>query len=190
MDTKFFKKIFMCGIAGIFNSDLDHSSQLQAQQRMINYMHHRGPDDKGHKDFDICMLGQTRLSIIDLSDKARQPFLDQKNKISVAVNGEIYNYRVLREKLLAKGYKFQSDSDSEVVLHGYKEWNESLFPMLQGMFAISIFDGNSESLYLCRDRLGIKPLYFARVDKDTPRMLTEIFYVLAGLWGVYNWLLI
>ena len=95
-------------------------------------MHHRGPDDKGHEDFDICMLGQTRLSIIDLSDKARQPFLDQKNKISVAVNGEIYNYRVLREKLLAKGYKFQSDSDSEVVLHGYKEWNESLFPMLQG----------------------------------------------------------
>ena len=156
----------MCGIAGIFNSDLDHSSQLQAQQRMINYMHHRGPDDKGHKDFDICMLGQTRLSIIDLSDKARQPFLDKKNKISVAVNGEIYNYRVLREKLLAKGYKFQSDSDSEVVLHGYKEWNESLFPMLQGMFAISIYDGNSESLYLCRDRLGIKPLYFARVDKS------------------------
>jgi len=156
----------MCGIAGIFNSDLDRSSQEQAQQRMINYMHHRGPDDKGHEDFDICILGQTRLSIIDLSDKARQPFVDHKNKISVAVNGEIYNYRILREKLLAKGYKFQSDSDSEVVLHGYKEWNESLFPMLQGMFAISIYDENSESLYLCRDRLGIKPLYFARVDKS------------------------
>jgi asparagine synthase (glutamine-hydrolysing) len=154
----------MCGIAGIYNSNLEPSVQIDCNNHMMKYMFHRGPDDLGFESFQNCIIGQTRLSIIDTSQNARQPFTDKKKNISIAVNGEIYNYKSLRKELIGSGYKFQSNSDSEVILHGYIKWGTGLFEKLEGMFAIAIYDQLRDQLILSRDRLGIKPLYYSNKD--------------------------
>lgn len=169
----------MCGIAGIYNSKLDPSLQMDGQNRMMGYMYHRGPDDSGIESFGNCILGQTRLSIIDISKQARQPFTNKRGEISITVNGEIYNYKEIRKELINRGYQFQSNSDSEVVLHGYIEWGTSLFERLRGMFAIAIYDKVKDELILSRDRLGIKPLYYSQQDGSTI-FASEIGAILAS----------
>ena len=152
----------MCGIAGIAGPI--HSDELI--QSMINIMKHRGPDSDGFFITERVKLGHCRLSINDLSENANQPFISDGNDVAILVNGEIYNYEKLRKPLIQSGHAFQSASDSEVVLHGYIEKGIEFIKELNGMFAIAIFDGRTNELYLARDRLGIKPLYYSKTQKN------------------------
>jgi len=148
----------MCGIAGIVGRGYDQS----LVPSMLQVMRHRGPDSQGFYISDNIHIGHCRLSIIDLSDRAIQPFVSLDEKIAVAVNGEIYNFKEIKETLLRMGYKFRSDSDSEVILHAYIEDGLDFIRDLNGMFAISIWDERKRDLCLIRDRLGIKPLYYSK----------------------------
>jgi asparagine synthase (glutamine-hydrolysing) len=148
----------MCGIAGIVGK-FDDKALVPS---MLEIMNHRGPDCQGFYLSEKVHLGHTRLSIIDLSKQATQPFISKEHNVAIAVNGEIYNFGDIKQNLQGKGYVFQSDSDSEIVLHAYIEHGLDFVPELNGMFAISIWDGNKRELFLIRDRLGIKPLYYTK----------------------------
>lgn len=152
----------MCGIAGIVG-DL---SDRKIVPLMLELMKHRGPDSRGFFLTEGVHLGHCRLSINDLSECATQPFISDKHKVAVGVNGEIYNFRDLKKPLLEKGYKFKSYSDSEVLLHAYLEYGLSFISELNGMFAVAIWDGEKKELLLIRDRLGIKPLYYAKTNNS------------------------
>ena len=128
---------------------------------MANILAHRGPDDSGFYEDDLVSLGHRRLSIIDLSKQAQQPMSNEDKKIWLAVNGEIYNYKQLRQELIRAGHTFKSTSDSEVIVHAYEECGEDFVLRLEGMFACAIWDKNNGKLVLARDRLGIKPLYYS-----------------------------
>ena len=128
----------------------------------LDSLAHRGPDQRGELIGETHYIGHRRLSINDLSDSGRQPMLDRETGISVSVNGEIYNYKSLRDEL-SKCRKFISKSDSEVALHGYIAWGlEGLLERLDGMYAICIYDPQCEKVHLIRDRYGVKPLYWAK----------------------------
>ena len=116
----------MCGISGIYDIRGIKSHDIEATISMLSYMTHRGPDDSGLERFESCVIGQKRLSIIDLTQNAKQPFFDIENKVALVVNGEIYNYLELKEELLSAGFIFNSSSDSEVILHGYILMQRSL----------------------------------------------------------------
>lgn len=146
----------MCGIAGIVSEFYDKG----LIPSMLEVMKHRGPDSQGFFLSDEVHIGHCRLSIIDLSYQANQPFVSSEQNVAVAVNGEIYNFNDLKKPLQKKGCRFQSDSDSEIVLHAYIEHGLDFISALNGMFAISIWDGRKKELFLIRDRLGIKPLYY------------------------------
>ena len=152
----------MCGIAGIIGDFSDKS----IVPSMLDMMKHRGPDSRGFYLSEGVHLGHCRLSINDLSERAAQPFIAEKHKVAVSVNGEIYNFKILKKKLIEKGYKFESCSDSEVVLHAYLEYGLGFIRELNGMFAISIWDERKNELLLIRDRLGIKPLYYTETKKS------------------------
>lgn len=152
----------MCGLAGILGSCVDR----EIVPRMIEAMKHRGPDSRGDYLSREIHLGHCRLAINDLSEKAGQPFRSEDNAVAVAVNGEIYNYRAIRSALIDKGYRFQSNSDCEVILHAYLDRGLDFIPDLNGMFAIAIWDSREQTLFLIRDRLGIKPLYYTRTDRN------------------------
>jgi len=152
----------MCGIAGIVGD----VSKEEVIASMIEMMNHRGPDAKGFYVSKKAHLGHCRLSINDLSENANQPFIDEKQTTVVLVNGEIYNYMELKKQLLEAGYKFKSSSDSEVVLHGYLEYGLDFVRDLNGMFAIAIWNAIENELILLRDRLGIKPLYYAHTKRS------------------------
>ena len=128
---------------------------------MVKTQTHRGPDDHGEYHGSQISLGHNRLSIIDLSPAGRQPMTNEDSTIQVIYNGEIYNYPELKSHLQSKGHIFRSNSDTEVLVHGYEQWGtEGLLPRLRGMFAIAIYDQRNRSLILARDRYGIKPLYY------------------------------
>jgi asparagine synthase (glutamine-hydrolysing) len=153
----------MCGIAGFV--DVVESSGSAAADRarveaMCDVMRHRGPDDAGIHVARGVGLGMRRLSIIDLST-GHQPIHNEDRTVSVVFNGEIYNYRELRDTLTARGHAFQTSSDTETIVHGYEEWGEAVFSRLRGMFAIAIWDSRTRTLLVGRDRPGIKPLYYA-----------------------------
>ena len=148
----------MCGIAGIAGESIDPN----VVKVMIAMMKHRGPDNSGFYLSDSVHLGHARLAINDLTKQANQPFISEEHNIAVSLNGEIYNFKDFKGPLEQKGYKFQSWSDSEIVLHAYIEYGLKFISDLNGMFGISIWDGNKKELYLIRDRLGIKPLYYAK----------------------------
>jgi asparagine synthase (glutamine-hydrolysing) len=150
----------MCGIAGIVG-DLPDKSIIKS---MIDIMDHRGPDARGFYYSEYLHFGHCRLSINDLSEMGNQPFIDKKQKVAVIVNGEIYNFKELKNTLLKEGHKFKSRSDSEVILHGYIEDGLEFICNLNGMFAIAIWDDKKKILYLVRDRLGIKPLYYLKLN--------------------------
>jgi len=136
---------------------------------------HRGPDGYGLylSEDKKAALGHRRLSLIDLSDNASQPIHNENKTIWITVNGEIYNYRQLKKELTEKGHNFYTNTDSEVIVHAYEEWNTELFNKLKGMFSIGIWDEKSKKLILARDRFGIKPLYYF-ADKDKFIFASEI----------------
>lgn len=151
----------MCGIAGICYYDGSGSVDRNTIERMVHKMRHRGPDDKGLFVDGSIGLGHCRLSIIDLSDRAHQPMESLDGRFVIVHNGEIYNYIELREELKSRGYRFFSDSDTEVILNAFACWKERCLDKFNGMFAFAIWDRNSRKLFVARDRLGIKPFYYS-----------------------------
>jgi asparagine synthase (glutamine-hydrolysing) len=133
-------------------------------KRMNALQKHRGPDDEGVYADDTCVLGHRRLSIIDLSEKGHQPFLSDDGRYQLVYNGEIYNYIELREELQKIGWKFRSKTDTEVLLKAYLEYGEDCLNRFNGMFAFVIYDSVQKRLFLARDRVGIKPLYYTLKD--------------------------
>ncbi|HIG87691.1 MAG TPA: asparagine synthase (glutamine-hydrolyzing) [Planctomycetes bacterium] len=156
----------MCGIAGIFLGDNQGRVDSVLLERMTASMRHRGPNGSGTWSEGRFGLGHRRLSIIDLSDKGAQPMSDPAGKIWVSFNGEIYNWLAVRDELKALGHVFSSECDTEVLAAGWQEWGPDLPHKLHGMFAFAIVDLRRKSLFLVRDRLGIKPLYWAKVGAD------------------------
>jgi asparagine synthase (glutamine-hydrolysing) len=149
----------MCGICGKIEFDKDSLVSRELVIGMANAIHHRGPDDEGYYVSGPVGLGFRRLSIIDLSG-GHQPLCNEDGSIWIVFNGEIYNYRELRRELLAKGHVFRSESDTEVIVHLYEEYGTDCVQKLRGMFAFAIWDGAKRTLFLARDRVGIKPLYY------------------------------
>jgi asparagine synthase (glutamine-hydrolysing) len=151
----------MCGIAGIVSPGRPATSLTASVERMCAALRHRGPDGTGTYVADGVALGQTRLAIIDLSERGRQPMTNEDGSLHLVVNGEIYNYADLRADLHARGHSFKSHSDSEVVLHLYEEDGDECVQRLEGMFALALWDAPRRRLLLARDRFGIKPLCVA-----------------------------
>lgn len=152
----------MCGIAGLLRFDgaaIDADTLCQ----MTNAIAHRGPDGEGHYIHQQIGLGHRRLAIIDLSEAGRQPMSNEDGTIWVTFNGEIYNFMEVRNELLRKGHVFCSQSDTEVIVHAYEEWGVDCLSRFNGMFAFGLWDANHQRLWLVRDRLGVKPLFYAHL---------------------------
>lgn len=156
----------MCGILGQIN--IEKPVERETFGRMLDTLIHRGPDGFGIKVLNEgkAALGHRRLSIIDLTDAATQPMTNEDGTLWITFNGEIYNYTDLRTELIKSGHVFSSNSDTEVILHGYEQWGEEVVDRLNGMFAFGIWDENTRSLFLARDRFGIKPLYYYQDEKS------------------------
>ncbi len=150
----------MCGIAGFLARDARARADDEAVKRITASLVHRGPDASGLWSHGPCALGHRRLSIIDLSPEANQPMLNETGDVAIAVNGEIYNFASLRAELEARGHRFRSRCDSEVVVHLYEEHGEDFASRLDGMFAILIYDAKNRRVLAARDRSGKKPLYW------------------------------
>lgn len=155
----------MCGICGklIFGSEATVSPALV--KAMADTMYHRGPDDEGYYVSGPIGLGFRRLAIIDLQS-GHQPVANEGGTVQIVFNGEIYNYQELREFLLSKGHIFRTHSDTEVIVHLYEELGSRCVEKLRGMFAFAIWDESNKTLFLARDRVGIKPLYYSLTDKS------------------------
>ena len=154
----------MCGIHGYFGFDNQSVPAEQLHGLMGGITVHRGPDDHGYFAKENMFLGMRRLSIIDVSG-GHQPIHNSDRTLTIVCNGEIYNYRELRQKLLARGHKFATNSDTEVALHAYAEYGEDFVHHISGMFGLALWDARSQKLIIARDRLGIKPLYVFRDNK-------------------------
>lgn len=150
----------MCGINGIYYFDNKRIVPPELIERMNYVLRHRGPDDSDVWINGNIGLGQARLSIIDLSIQGRQPMSNEDGSIWMTFNGEIYNYRELKKNLEAKGHRFRSQTDSEVILHLWEEKGVGLLDELRGMFAIALWDDCQKTLFLARDRMGQKPLFY------------------------------
>jgi asparagine synthase (glutamine-hydrolysing) len=150
----------MCGICGFVSSSHGQPIDRDTLKRMCQLLYHRGPDDEGFFIDGCAGLGVRRLSIIDLVT-GHQPMCNERGTIWLVFNGEIYNYKELRSQLKNKGHIFKSNSDSEVIIHAYEEYGDKFIDQLNGMFAFSLWDAPRKRLLLVRDRLGIKPLYYA-----------------------------
>ena len=167
----------MCGIAGFsgrFPVDL--------LARMSHAIVHRGPDDSGdyHDSASGIGLVHRRLAILDLSPLGHQPMLSADGRVAVVFNGEIFNFRALREELEGGGYRFRGHSDTEVLLALYLREGEGMLPRLNGMFSFAIWDARNRTLFLARDGLGVKPLYYAETDAGFI-FASEIKAILAAL---------
>ena len=155
----------MCGIYGGLNFS-GKPVDRDLMQRMSQQVARRGPDDQGDFYQGAVALGHRRLSIIDLSANGHQPMTDVRQNFTIVFNGTIYNYPELREDLLSKGYDFQSHSDTEVILNAYAQWGKACVEKLHGMFAFAIWDKQKQQLFLARDRMGIKPLYYFKTERE------------------------
>ena len=155
----------MCGIAGFVSHEPTSPPDVRAVSAMLGAIRHRGPDAEGLWTAGPCALGHRRLSIIDLSEEARQPLPSEDGAVAVVVNGEVYNFASLREGLIAKGHTFRSGSDSEVVVHLWEEHGPACVAMLDGMFALALWDARANTLLLARDRAGKKPLFYRRTAR-------------------------
>ena len=174
----------MCGIGGVFNSELSKFDLNEIGRTMIKQLNHRGPDGSGSETIPIAstgkniLLAHSRLSINDLSDSGKQPMSDQTNTCWITFNGEIYNFKQIREELVRSGLHFKSASDTEVLVESYKKWGLKAFDKFVGMWALAIWDSETQRLILSRDRLGIKPLYYCEVGDTVwfgsePKVITE-----------------
>ena len=157
----------MCRIAGIIDRNQPVESLAKAVKSMCDVMAHGGPDDEGFYSnaADGIVLGHRRLALIDLSTKGHQPMVYQHGKLIISFNGEIYNYLELKEELQNRGFKFATQSDTEVILAAYAAWGIASFNKLKGMFAFSLYDAGLSRTYLVRDASGIKPLYYSATAK-------------------------
>jgi len=155
----------MCGFVGFAhpNQEID---KVKTINDMMDAIIHRGPDSGKHYTDDSVALGFRRLSIIDLKEESGQPMFNEDKSCVLVFNGEIYNYQQLREDLLAKGHIFTTETDSEVLLHGYEEYGVDILQKLRGMFAFAIWDTKKETMFLARDFFGIKPLYYTQNTTD------------------------
>lgn len=150
----------MCGLAGIFDSRGGRPVDRDLLTTMTDSLGHRGPDGSGYYTGDGIGLGHRRLSIIDLAG-GHQPLFNEDNSVAVVYNGEMYNFKELAQQLRAAGHRFRTVSDTEVVVHAWEQWGPDCVKKFRGMFAFALWDNNSKTLFLARDRLGIKPLYYA-----------------------------
>jgi len=172
----------MCGIAGILGTH-----KTEDIIAMLRVMKHRGPDNYGIYDKGSLGIGHDRLSIIDLSENGNQPMSNEDGNIQLVINGEIYNYKELRQELQDKGHQFRSNSDSEVLVHLYEEYGPECLTKINGMFAFAIYDGIRKRLMLARDRMGEKPLYYY-IDHDRLIFASEIKSILqAGVQPELNY---
>src|SRR5262245_4957320 len=169
----------MCGICGQYNFGDTRPVLREDVKRMTRTIVHRGPDDEGYFIAGPLGLGSRRLSIIDLAG-GHQPMSDPEGLVQVVFNGEIYNFPELRDELEARGYRFRTRSDTEVVVHGYREWDTGVFDRLNGMFGVAIWDVPPRRLVIARHAMGIKPIYYAIRDA-TLWFGSELRPVLAGL---------
>ena len=168
-------KIFMCGIVG-FTNNAGNADKIIGD--MMDRIRHRGPDAEGkYVDEDIA-LGHRRLSIIDVSSSGDQPIYNEDSSLVIVFNGEIYNYMDIRKDLVAAGHTFRTNTDTEVLIHGYEEYGSDLLNKLRGMFSFVIWDKNKKELFGARDFFGIKPMYYARMG-DTFMFGSEIKSFLA-----------
>src|SRR4030095_9322266 len=149
----------MCGICGQFNFGNSKPVEVQTMRRMADSIAHRGPDGEGFFLEGSLALGFRRLSIIDLGG-GHQPMSDREGSVWLVFNGEIYNFKELRRELESFGHAFQTNSDTEVIIHGYKQWGEEVFDHLNGMFGVAIWDVSRQKLVVARDAMGIKPVYY------------------------------
>ena len=150
----------MCGIAGIFNLD-GEPVPTKILKKMTDVLAHRGPDGEGQYIDSFFGTGHRRLAILDLTPAGHQPMVSANKQFILSYNGQIYNFQELRAELERLGHQFHSKTDSEVVLNSWVEWGESCVHRFNGMFAFSIWDKRTRTLFLVRDRYGIKPLYYA-----------------------------
>ena len=168
----------MCGICGQYNFSSEvpvHRSDLEMMARAIA---HRGPDDEGYLLAGPLGFGFRRLSIIDLAG-GHQPMADQEESVWVVFNGEIYNFLELRRELEGYGHVFRTKSDTEVIVHGYKQWGDDVLNRLNGMFGLAIWDARARRLVLARDPFGIKLIYY-RIAKDRLYFGSEVRAVRAA----------
>ena len=157
----------MCGINGILQLKVAESASLQQQiDAMNSAIAHRGPDGEGSFVRPGIALGHRRLAILDLSEAGAQPMLSADGALVLVFNGEIYNYLELAEELHAKGHVFRSRSDTEVILHAYREWGEDCVQRFNGMWAFALWDVAKNKLFASRDRLGVKPFFFLKTDEQ------------------------
>ncbi|HLO62341.1 MAG TPA: XrtA/PEP-CTERM system amidotransferase [Azonexus sp.] len=168
----------MCGITGIFDTRGKREIDRTVLNRMNESQFHRGPDEGGLHIEPGIGLGHRRLSIIDLST-GQQPLYNEDNSVCVVFNGEIYNYQELIPELQALGHAFHTRSDTEVIVHAWEAWGERCVDRFRGMFAFALWDRNRETLFLARDRLGVKPLFYALLDDGTFLFGSELKSLLA-----------
>ena len=168
----------MCGIAGQFNFQRHEPVERETIVRMARSIAHRGPDDEGFFIAGPVGLGFRRLSIIDLAG-GHQPMSNSEETVWIIFNGEIYNYKELRAELQSKGHQFRTNSDTEVIIHGYEEWGTDVFNHLNGMFGLAIWDVHKERLVVARDAMGIKLVYY-KIANGTLTFGSEIRAILAA----------
>ena len=152
----------MCGIVGFTNHIHDAESVIK---KMMDRIVHRGPDSSGSYVDDKIAMGFRRLSIIDLSDKGSQPIFNEDRSIVITFNGEIYNYQELKKELIEAGHSFYTETDTEVLVHGYEQWGKDMLHRLRGMFGFVIYDKKNDTVFGARDFFGIKPLYYAQMGR-------------------------
>src|SRR5688572_21226144 len=149
----------MCGIAGLLGDGVDEHDV----RGMLALQKHRGPDAEGIWSDRHCVLGHRRLAIIDLSEAGKQPLANEDGSVWVTFNGEIYNFQALRSELEGSGHVFRTGTDTEVIVHAYEQWGTACVSRFRGMFAFALWDRPRRLLFLARDRVGKKPLFYTRV---------------------------
>jgi len=169
----------VCGIAGIFHPDVPKPVDPVRVAAMTEVLAHRGPDGSGIWTGPGIGLGHRRLSIIDLSDAASQPMLTSDRRIAISYNGEIYNFREIRAELEARGHVFVTESDTEVILAAWRQWGPHALARLNGMFAFALYDADQDALFLARDRLGVKPLFYTELSDGALLFASELKGLLA-----------
>jgi asparagine synthase (glutamine-hydrolysing) len=168
----------MCGITGIFDTRSARTVHGPSLQRMNDSQHHRGPDEGSLHVEPGVGFGHRRLSIIDIAT-GQQPLFNEDGSIVIVFNGEIYNYQELIPELIALGHVFRTRSDTECIVHAWEQWGEDCVRRLRGMFAFVIWDRNRQTLFMARDRLGVKPLHYALLDDGTLLFGSELKSLMA-----------
>jgi len=168
----------MCGISGLVYLQSERLCERSLIERMNNSITHRGPDEAGIHIEPGVALGHRRLSIIDIAT-GQQPLFNEDRSVAVVFNGEIYNFRELASELQQAGHRFRTHSDTEVIVHAWEEWGAHCVTRFRGMFAFAIWDRNKKQLFLARDRLGIKPLYYTLLDDGQFLFGSELKVLLA-----------